>query len=116
MSKKVVLFAFNGETMCFVHVLLHALDMHQKGYDVKLVIEGSAVKQVKELAPKDKPFANLYHQVIEKGLLDCVCRACSAKLGTLKDAQAQNLPLGEDMKGHPSITQYLEQGYEVLTF
>lgn len=116
MSKKVVLFAFNGETMCFVHVLLHALDLNDKGYDVKLVIEGSAVKQVKELALKDKPFANLYHQVIEKGLLDCVCRACSAKLGTLDAAQEQHLPLGDDMKGHPSISQYLEQGYEVLTF
>jgi hypothetical protein len=26
--KKVSLFAFNGEFMCFIHVLLNALDMH----------------------------------------------------------------------------------------
>ena len=32
--KKVVLFAFNGDFMCFIHVLLNALDMHEKGYEV----------------------------------------------------------------------------------
>ena len=31
--KKVALFAFNGELMCFVHVLLNALDMKEKGYE-----------------------------------------------------------------------------------
>jgi hypothetical protein len=30
--KKVALFAFNGEPMCFVHVLLNALDMKEKDY------------------------------------------------------------------------------------
>jgi len=29
--KKVALFAFNGELMCFVHVLLNALEMKDKG-------------------------------------------------------------------------------------
>ena len=116
MSRKVALFAFNGETMCFVHVLLHALDLHSKGYDVKLIIEGSAVTQVKELADESEPFANLYRQVKDEGLLDCVCKACSAKMGSLEAAKEQKLPLGEDMKGHPSLSQYLEAGYEVFTF
>lgn len=42
--KKVVLFAFNGKFMCFIHVLLNALDMNQKSYDVRIVIEGAATK------------------------------------------------------------------------
>jgi len=32
--KKVALFAFNGESLCFVHVLLNALDLKDKGYEV----------------------------------------------------------------------------------
>ena len=39
--KKVALFAFNGDFKCFAHVLLNALDMKAKGYDVKVVIEGN---------------------------------------------------------------------------
>jgi hypothetical protein len=34
MGNRVVLVAFNGESMCFVHVLLNALDMKAKGYEV----------------------------------------------------------------------------------
>ena len=39
MEKKVAIFAFNGKPMCFVHALLNTLDMKEKGYDVKLIIE-----------------------------------------------------------------------------
>jgi len=38
--EKVALFAFNGEPMCFIHVLLNALDMKEKGIDVKTIIAG----------------------------------------------------------------------------
>ena len=44
MPKRVVLAAFNGESMCFVHVLLNALDMKERGYEVKVVIEWSLVE------------------------------------------------------------------------
>lgn len=33
--KKIDLFAFNGEPMFFVHVLLNALNMKDKGIDAK---------------------------------------------------------------------------------
>ncbi len=48
--KKMAFFAFNGESMCFVHVLLNALDMKARGYDVRVVIEGAATKLIPELA------------------------------------------------------------------
>jgi hypothetical protein len=114
--KKYVLFAFNGEPMCFIHVLLHALDMQSKQYDVKIVIEGSATKQVRELQDPQAPFAQLYGQVKEAGLIDCVCRACSAQMGALESAQEQGLPICDDLKGHPSMTRYIEAGYTIVTF
>jgi len=44
MDKETAIFAFNGETMYFAHALLNVLDMKGKGYDVKLIIEGSATR------------------------------------------------------------------------
>lgn len=102
--------------MCFVHVLLHTLDMQEKGYDVKLIIEGSATKLVKELQNPEAPFAGLYKQVKEAGLIDCVCRACAAKMGSLSAAEEQNLPICDDLNGHPSMTRYIEAGYSIITF
>ena len=63
MNKKVAIFAFNGDPMCFVHSLLHTHDMKKKGYDVKLIIEATATKQIRELSDKNKPFANLYEKI-----------------------------------------------------
>jgi predicted peroxiredoxin len=115
MEKKVAIFAFNGEPMCFVHALLNALDMQAKGYDVKLIIEGSATRLVKHFMDDTVPFADLYARVKAAGLIDCVCRACAAKMESLKEAEAQQLPLCREMSGHPSMAAYFEQGYHIIT-
>jgi hypothetical protein len=114
--KKVALVAFNGEAMCFVHVLLNALDMREKGYQVKIVVEGAAVKVVNELNAESHPFNKMYREVCDKGLIDCVCQACAAKLGALDGVKAQQLPLNNEMLGHPSLAGFMEQGYEIITF
>lgn len=114
---KVALFAFNGEPMCFAHVLLNAQDMQAKGHEVTVVIEGSATGLVKQFAQDPAtPFAGLYEKLREAGLIGCVCKACSAKMGSLQSAEAQGLALCDEMSGHPSVERFLREGYQVLTF
>ena len=55
-------------------------------------------------------------QVKEKGLIDCVCRACAVKMEALPGIEAQSLPLCAEMKGHPSVARHIDAGYEVITF
>jgi hypothetical protein len=114
--KKVALFAYNGEVMCFVHVLLTAVDMQERGHDAKIVIEGAATKLVPELAKK----ANSMHQLFEKvkglDLIEGACKACSNKMGVLMEIEAEGLRLLDEMSGHPSMARYLEDGFEVITF
>lgn len=114
--KKVVLFAFNGELMCFVHVLLNALDMHAKGHEVMIVIEGAATKLIPELSAGGNPLHAPYTDAKAKGLIDGVCRACAGKMGTLKQAEAEGLRLLDDMSGHPAMARYREKGFEIITF
>ena len=113
---KIALFAFNGDPVCFIHVLVNALDMKEKGYDIKLIIEGSAVTLVKDLNSPQAPLHRLYTQVKETGLIDCVCKACATKLGILESAEAQELPVWGDVNGHPGMAGYREKGYEIITF
>jgi hypothetical protein len=113
---KTVLFPFNGEMMCFIHVLLNALDQQERGYEVKIVVEGSATRLIPELAKQDNPMHSLYVQAKDKGLFAGACRACSAKLGVLEAVQAEGLGLLDDMKGHPSMAAWMEDGYTVITF
>jgi hypothetical protein len=116
MTEKIALVAFNGEPMCFVHVLLNALDMHERGYDVKVIIEGSATRTANTLDGPAGQYGQFYAQVKELGLIDCVCKACSAKMEALPGIEEQGLPLCGEMVGHPSLARYIEKGYTIVTF
>jgi hypothetical protein len=114
--RKVALFAFNGEIMCFVHVLLTAVDMHERGYDAKIVIEGAATKLVPELVKEENPLHGLYEKAKGFHLIDGACKACSNKMGVLKEIEAEGLRFLDEMSGHPSMARYMEEGFEVITF
>jgi hypothetical protein len=110
------LFVFNGDPMCFIHVLLNALDMDRRGERVRIVMEGAATALVAELDRDTHPLNNLWQQARHKGLVAGVCKACASKLGTAPAAAAQQLPLLDDMKGHPSMASFRDAGYAILTF
>lgn len=116
MTRKIAIFAFNGDPMYFSHVMLNCLDMAARGHNVRLIIEGEATTQVKNLYQEESPFSNLYKKLKDAGLIDCVCQACSAKFGAQQSALDQGLRLCSEMSGHPSVARYLEAGYEVLIF
>ena len=113
---KYALFVFNGDPMCFIHVLLNALDMKNKGHDAKIIIEGAAVKLIPELVKPENPLNGLWEKNLEADLVEGVCKACSNKLGTLDAAKEQKLNLLDDMSGHPSMASYRGKGYEIITF
>ena len=48
-NKKAALFVFNGDPMCFIHVLLNGLNLADNGYAVRIVIEGAATQLVPQL-------------------------------------------------------------------
>lgn len=114
--KQIALFAFNGEIMCFVHVLLTAIDMNEKGYNVKIIIEGLATKLVPEMSKDDNPMHNLFQKAKQLDLIDGACKACSGKMGALDAVQREGFKLLDEMKGHPSMARYREDGFEIITF
>jgi hypothetical protein len=114
--KKVALFAFNGDFMCFIHVLLNGLHLKQNGDEVKIVIEGSATKLIPELAKEGNPMFQLYQQAKEQNLIDGACRACSAKMEVTSAVEQEGLSFLDEMSGHPSMARYLNNGFEIISF
>ncbi len=113
--KKVAVFAFSGDPASFAHAMLNAMDMKDRGYDVRVIVEGEATKLLSLLRNETKPYADVYRRFRDRGLIDCACRACATKNGVVPVVIEQNLRFGDDMAGHPSMAAYIEQGYEVLT-
>lgn len=113
---KAALFAFNGDPMCFVHVLLTAIDMHEKEHTVTIVIEGSATKLVPALCEADNPLYTLFNKAGKLGLIAGACKACSKKTGAIEAIQAEGIKLLDDMHGHPGMARYRENGFDIITF
>lgn len=111
--KKILFYAMDGEKMCFLHVLMNALDLHKEGMEVAVIFEGASVK-LPPILEEEKN--KLYLQAKEEGLLAGICLACSSVLGVLEENKKTGLPLLNDMMGHAGIKPYLLEGYEVISF
>jgi hypothetical protein len=112
--RQITLFAFKDDTLCFMHVLLNALDLHEKGLGGKIVFEGEATKLVPVMAESHHFLHSLYTKVKEKGLIDVVCRACSMKMGVLEAIEKEGIPISGEMSGHPSMSRYIAAGHEII--
>lgn len=110
--RKIAFFPFKGEKMCFMHILINALDLYEKGVDAKIIVEGEAVKLIKVLEEEgNKP----YLKIKELGLFDSICKACSAQMGVLEYNETTGIPIKGNANGHPAMYDYINAGYEIIT-
>ena len=114
--KKIIFYAFQGDPLCFIHVLLNSIDMHEKDMEGGIILEGEAVKLVGEMAQQDHFLHQHYLRAKEKNLIIGACKACSNKLGATEDIAKENIALIGDMAGHPAMSEYIDKGYTILTF
>ncbi len=110
---KQLFYVMRGQKMCFVHVLLNALDLFESGNEVKIIFEGESVTLPKVL--EEEQFG-LYLKAKEKNLIAGVCYACSAQLNVLEYNEGLDYPLIKDMNGHAGMKSYVDEGYQMVTF
>ena len=110
--KKVLFYAMTGEKMCFRHVLMNALDLHNAGFEVKIIFEGASVKLPSILNEENDP---IFGKALEAGLIAGICFACSKVMDVFEVNHALGLPMLDDMYGHAGMKPYLADGYEVVS-
>jgi hypothetical protein len=113
---KTALFAFNGDSVCFIHVLVNALDMDERGGEVRIIIEGSATALLNDFAEARGIGQNHFQSCLEKGLIASACLACSNKTGGSRGAEKLGIPLDGEIHGHPSMQSWRDKGFDIITF
>ena len=109
--EKVLFYGMTGEKMCFLHVLMNALQLSDTGRDVRIVFEGASVKLVGPLEEEQNP---LYLKAKAKGLIAGICLACSKVMGVYDQNAATGLPLLDDMNGHAGMKPFMDLGFVVI--
>ncbi|HHT19984.1 MAG TPA: hypothetical protein GXZ74_00920 [Tissierellia bacterium] len=111
--KKYLIYAMEGEKMCFLHALMNADQLIEAGYEVKLIIEGAACKLITVLEAENN---RLYLKLKENGTIHGVCLACSKVLGVYEENEKSGIPFLNDMNGHAGVKDFVDKGYEVMVF
>lgn len=111
MAKNVVFYGMKGSPMCFTHLLINAIDMAEKGINARIIIEGESTKTAKEMMESGH---KMFEKAMELNLIDGVCRACSKQMGVLEFFEKTNLPILDELYGHPSLAPYVEKDFEVI--
>lgn len=113
--KKIAMFSFQGELMCFMHVLLNCVDLKNKNYDVKLIIEGKSTKTIEEISKnKSSTIYSLYEKAKNLDIIAGVCKACSKATNSYDFAVSEGLKILDDLEGHPSMEKYIKDDYEII--
>ncbi len=115
-QEKTVLFAFRGDPLCFIHVLLNSIDLNERGREGVIVLEGESVTLVADMAQSGHFLNTLYEKVKSLNLIFGACKACATKLKAVDAVQEQGIPLIGEMSGHPSMGEFMDKGYTIITF
>lgn len=110
--KKYLFYGMTGSKMCFMHILLNALDLTDEGFEVKIIFEGESVKLVSVLEEEKNP---LYLKAKAAGLVAGICLACSKAMGVYEKNKEYGLPLLGEMSGHAGMRNYVKDGYLVVS-
>lgn len=110
--KKILFYAMTGEKMCFQHILLNAVDLHEAGVEVGIIFEGASVKLPVVFEEEKNP---IYLKAKEAGLIKGICLACSKVMDVFEQNEKTGLPMLGDMKGHAGMKEYVENGFEIIS-
>ncbi|MDD5310083.1 MAG: DsrE family protein [Deltaproteobacteria bacterium] len=118
MKRKILFLVFTNEPCRRNHAFLYAIDLARHGHDVRLLLEGEGVQCLRE---REERFGELFEEARGLGLLVGVCKAASAGCSdasrdVTRLAEESGLALVATLDGHAGIAEFVEEGYEVITF
>lgn len=108
--KKELFVIFSDDKGKFVHILLNVFDFKEKGYDIGVIFESAACKLINDYENKNY---DKWERLKSEKLIFAVCKVCAKATNSLESAQRQNLPIQDDLSGHPALEKWTREGYDL---
>ena len=81
----------------------------------EIVFEGESTRLIPLISQPDHFIYPLYSQAKSRGMFYGACQVCAEKMGITEHAESENIPLIGDMSGHPPMSDFIKQGYTIIT-
>lgn len=112
---KYVFLATDDIKMQLYHLLLNAVNFHEKGHEVTTVLECASPKLLIGIADGSIKLP-LFGKAMELGIVDHACKACTAAFSATDAAQKLGVPIKGELSGHSDLLKFVEDGYSIFTF
>ncbi|MCK5388959.1 MAG: cytoplasmic protein [Candidatus Thorarchaeota archaeon] len=112
---KYVFLATDDNKMQLYHLLLNAVNFHEKGHEVTTVLECASPKLLIGIADGSVKLP-LFGKAMELGIIDHACKACTAAFSATEAAQKLGVPIKGELSGHSDLLKFVEDGYSIFTF
>jgi hypothetical protein len=120
MQRKILFVLFAEDVCRQLHAFLYARDLHRKGYQTKVIIEGMATRLLADLDKAPPLLRQAVADAKAAGLIAGACQQASTGCGSAADRnivdaiRVQGVDLLSDLDNHAGIEPFLREGYEVI--
>lgn len=95
-----------------LHALLYSIELKEAGHDVVLIFDGAGTGWAKKMSDPSSTLHGKYKKLKELGIVREICDYCSGAFKVKSDLKGE--PLVGDYGGHPSMSRWVAQGYQLL--
>lgn len=97
-----------------VNALELAKELQENDEEVKIIFDGAGTEWIPELENEEHDAHPLYNAV--KDNIYGACRFCSKAFGVFKEVKESDIDLLDEYDQHPSLRNFINNGYQVITF
>ena len=112
---KYMFLATDDNKMQLYHLLLNALNFHENGHEVAVVLECASPKLLIGIADGSIKLP-VFDKALESGFIDHACKACTANFSATEAAEKLGVPVKGELNGHSDLLKFTETGHTIITF
>ena len=120
MPRKILFVVFAEDVCRQLHAFMYANDLHRKGYQTRIIVEGMATRLLADLEQAPPKLQKAVADAKTAGLVAGACLQASSGCGSAGDRdivdaiKACGVGLLSDLDNHASIEPFIRDGYEVI--
>lgn len=116
-----ILFVLFAEDVCRqLHAFMYANDLHRKGYQTRIIVEGMATRLLADLEQAPLRLQKAVTEAKTAGLIAGACLQASSGCGSAEDRdivdaiKARDVAFLSDLDNHAGIEPFIRDGYEII--
>lgn len=120
MPRKILFVVFAEDVCRQLHAFMYANDLHRKGYQTRIIVEGMATRLLADLEQAPHRLQKAVADAKAAGLIAGACLQASSGCGSAEDRdivdaiKAHGVVLLDDLDNHASIEPFIRDGYEII--